>query len=37
MTVKLEIEMVLMNIVCGYVPQVGCVMEEEEEEKFWTV
>ncbi|XP_019721309.1 uncharacterized protein LOC109513350 [Hippocampus comes] len=33
MCVKVEIEGVMMNVVSGYAPQVGC--ELEEKEKFW--
>ena len=32
MSLKLEIEGVMLNVVSGYVPQVGC---EFEKEKFW--
>ncbi|KAK3521658.1 hypothetical protein QTP70_014697 [Hemibagrus guttatus] len=34
MSLKLEIEGVMLNVVSGYVPQVGC--ELEEKEKFWS-
>ncbi|KAK3529832.1 hypothetical protein QTP86_006912 [Hemibagrus guttatus] len=34
MTLKLEIEGVMLNVVSGYAPQVGC--ELEEKEKFWS-
>ncbi|XP_051806753.1 uncharacterized protein LOC127534762 [Acanthochromis polyacanthus] len=33
MSLKLEIEGVMFNVVSGYAPQVGC--EREEKEKFW--
>ncbi|KAK3556064.1 hypothetical protein QTP70_004385 [Hemibagrus guttatus] len=34
MSLKLEIEGVMLNVVSGYVPQVGC--ELEEKERFWS-
>ncbi|KAK3510194.1 hypothetical protein QTP70_026787, partial [Hemibagrus guttatus] len=34
MTLKLEIEGVMLNVVSGYAPQVGC--ELEEKERFWS-
>ncbi|KAK3510484.1 hypothetical protein QTP70_009161 [Hemibagrus guttatus] len=34
MSLKLEIEGVMLNVVSGYVPQVGC--EIEEKERFWS-
>ena len=34
MSLKLEIEGVMFNVVSGYAPQVGC--ELEEKEKFWS-
>ncbi|KAK3564791.1 hypothetical protein QTP86_027819, partial [Hemibagrus guttatus] len=34
MSLKLEIEGVMLNVVSGYAPQVGC--ELEEKEKFWS-
>ncbi|KAK3519618.1 hypothetical protein QTP86_000975, partial [Hemibagrus guttatus] len=34
MSLKLEIEGVMLNIVSGYAPQVGC--ELEEKERFWS-
>ncbi|KAK3520013.1 hypothetical protein QTP70_010846 [Hemibagrus guttatus] len=34
MSLKLEIEWVMLNVVSGYAPQVGC--ELEEKEKFWS-
>ncbi|KAK3515943.1 hypothetical protein QTP86_004940, partial [Hemibagrus guttatus] len=34
MSVKLEIEGVMLNVVSGYAPQVGC--ELEEKERFWS-
>ncbi|KAK3548709.1 hypothetical protein QTP70_017261, partial [Hemibagrus guttatus] len=34
MSLKLEIEGVMLNVVSGYAPQVGC--ELEEKERFWT-
>ncbi|KAK3570815.1 hypothetical protein QTP86_027625, partial [Hemibagrus guttatus] len=34
MSLKLEIEGVVMNVVSGYAPQVGC--ELEEKERFWS-
>ncbi|MCJ8745631.1 hypothetical protein PDJAM_G00132390 [Pangasius djambal] len=34
MSLKLEIEGVMLNVVCGYAPQVGC--ELEEKERFWS-
>ncbi|KAK3511475.1 hypothetical protein QTP70_008958 [Hemibagrus guttatus] len=34
MSLKLEIEGVLLNVVSGYAPQVGC--ELEEKERFWS-
>ncbi|KAK3548895.1 hypothetical protein QTP70_021245, partial [Hemibagrus guttatus] len=34
MSLKLEIEGVMLNVVSGYAPQVGC--ELEEEERFWS-
>ncbi|KAK3572040.1 hypothetical protein QTP86_022268, partial [Hemibagrus guttatus] len=34
MSLKLEIEGVMLNVVSGYVPQVGC--ELEEKESFWS-
>ncbi|KAK3536218.1 hypothetical protein QTP86_000195 [Hemibagrus guttatus] len=34
MTLKLEIEGVMFNVVSGYAPQVGC--ELEEKERFWS-
>ncbi|KAK3544134.1 hypothetical protein QTP86_002802, partial [Hemibagrus guttatus] len=34
MSLKLEIEGVMMNVVSGYAPQVGC--ELEEKERFWS-
>ena len=34
MSLKLEIEGVIFNVVSGYAPQVGC--ELEEKEKFWS-
>ncbi|MCJ8747404.1 hypothetical protein PDJAM_G00153150 [Pangasius djambal] len=34
MSLKLEIEGVMLNAVSGYAPQVGC--ELEEKERFWT-
>ena len=33
MSLKLEIEGVMFNIVSGHAPQVGCLLEEKE--KFW--
>ncbi|XP_063598262.1 craniofacial development protein 2-like [Penaeus indicus] len=33
MTMKLEVNGILINIVCAYAPQVGC--DEEEKEAFW--
>uniref|UniRef100_A0A7N8XCY4 Endonuclease/exonuclease/phosphatase domain-containing protein n=1 Tax=Mastacembelus armatus TaxID=205130 RepID=A0A7N8XCY4_9TELE len=33
MSLKLEVEGVMLNVVSGYAPQVGC--ELEEKEKFW--
>ncbi|KAK3538399.1 hypothetical protein QTP86_001745 [Hemibagrus guttatus] len=35
MSLKLEIEGVMLNVVSGYAPQVGC--ELEEKERFWSV
>ncbi|KAK3544059.1 hypothetical protein QTP86_000867 [Hemibagrus guttatus] len=35
MSLKLEIEGVMLNVVSGYAPQVGC--ELEEKERFWNV
>ncbi|XP_026212311.1 CD209 antigen-like [Anabas testudineus] len=35
MSLKLEIEGVMVNVVSGYAPQVGC--ELEEKERFWSV
>ncbi|KAK3570874.1 hypothetical protein QTP86_029388, partial [Hemibagrus guttatus] len=35
MSLKLEIEGVMLNVVSGYAPQVGC--EIEEKERFWSV
>ncbi|KAK3544160.1 hypothetical protein QTP86_003938 [Hemibagrus guttatus] len=34
MSLKLEIEGVMLNVVSGYVPQIGC--ELEEKERFWS-
>ncbi|KAK3534074.1 hypothetical protein QTP86_001175 [Hemibagrus guttatus] len=34
MSLKLEIEGVMLNVVSGYAPQVGC--ELEEKERFWS-
>ncbi|KAK3524649.1 hypothetical protein QTP70_035012 [Hemibagrus guttatus] len=34
MSLKLEIEEVMLNVVSGYAPQVGC--ELEEKERFWS-
>ncbi|MCJ8736026.1 hypothetical protein PDJAM_G00254210 [Pangasius djambal] len=34
MSLKLEIEGVMLNVVSGYAPQVGCVIEEKE--RFWS-
>ncbi|KAK3563832.1 hypothetical protein QTP86_002740 [Hemibagrus guttatus] len=34
MSLKLEIEGVILNVVSGYAPQVGC--ELEEKERFWS-
>ncbi|MCJ8737661.1 hypothetical protein PDJAM_G00026650 [Pangasius djambal] len=34
MSLKLEIERVILNVVSGYAPQVGC--ELEEKERFWS-
>ncbi|KAK3575200.1 hypothetical protein QTP86_020898, partial [Hemibagrus guttatus] len=34
MSLKLEIERVMLNVVSGYAPQVGC--ELEEKERFWS-
>ncbi|KAK3574398.1 hypothetical protein QTP86_006625 [Hemibagrus guttatus] len=34
MSLKLEIEGVMLNVVSGYAPQVGC--ESEEKERFWS-
>ncbi|KAK3529997.1 hypothetical protein QTP86_009383 [Hemibagrus guttatus] len=34
MNLKLEIERVMLNVVSGYAPQVGC--ELEEKERFWS-
>ncbi|KAK3550307.1 hypothetical protein QTP86_024280 [Hemibagrus guttatus] len=34
MSLKLEIKEVMLNVVSGYVPQVGC--ELEEKERFWS-
>ena len=34
MSVKLEIEGVMMNVISAYAPQVGCEMEEKED--FWS-
>ncbi|KAK3517562.1 hypothetical protein QTP70_012548 [Hemibagrus guttatus] len=34
MSLKLEIEGVMLNVVSGYAPQVGC--EVEEKERFWS-
>ncbi|MCJ8736423.1 hypothetical protein PDJAM_G00258010 [Pangasius djambal] len=34
MTLKLEIEGVMLNVVSGYAPQVGC--ELDEKERFWS-
>ena len=34
MSLKLEIEGVMFNVVSSYAPQVGCEMEEKE--KFWS-
>ena len=34
MSLKIEIEGVMLNVVSGYAPQVGC--ELEEKEKFWS-
>ncbi|KAK3559310.1 hypothetical protein QTP86_012718 [Hemibagrus guttatus] len=34
MSLKLEIERVMLNVVSGYTPQVGC--ELEEKERFWS-
>ncbi|KAK3516057.1 hypothetical protein QTP70_004012 [Hemibagrus guttatus] len=34
MSLKLEIEWVMLNVVSGYAPQVGC--ELEEKERFWS-
>ncbi|KAK3564490.1 hypothetical protein QTP86_022780 [Hemibagrus guttatus] len=34
MSLKLEIEGVMLNVISGYAPQVGC--ELEEKEKFWS-
>ncbi|KAK3566754.1 hypothetical protein QTP86_004437 [Hemibagrus guttatus] len=34
MSLKLEIEGVMLNVVSGYAPQVGC--EKEEKERFWS-
>ncbi|KAK3535778.1 hypothetical protein QTP70_021098, partial [Hemibagrus guttatus] len=34
MSLKLEIEGLILNVVSGYVPQVGC--ELEEKERFWS-
>ncbi|KAK3507880.1 hypothetical protein QTP70_002299 [Hemibagrus guttatus] len=34
MSLKLEIEAVMLNVVSGYAPQVGC--ELEEKERFWS-
>ncbi|KAK3548456.1 hypothetical protein QTP70_013155 [Hemibagrus guttatus] len=34
MSLKLEIEVVMLNVVSGYAPQVGC--ELEEKERFWS-
>ncbi|KAK3538419.1 hypothetical protein QTP86_001765 [Hemibagrus guttatus] len=34
MSLKLEIEGVMLNVVSGYAPQVGCEMEEKE--RFWS-
>ncbi|KAK3543979.1 hypothetical protein QTP70_032740, partial [Hemibagrus guttatus] len=34
MSLKLELEGVMLNVVSGYAPQVGC--ELEEKEKFWS-
>ncbi|KAF3702385.1 hypothetical protein EXN66_Car018073 [Channa argus] len=34
MSLKLEVEGVMFNVVSGYAPQVGC--ELEEKEKFWS-
>ena len=30
MCVKIEIEGKMLNVVCGYAPQVGCELEEKE-------
>ena len=34
MSVQLEIDCLMMNVVSGYAPQVGCEMEEKK--KFWS-
>ncbi|MDM5112197.1 hypothetical protein, partial [Aeromonas caviae] len=34
MSLKLEIEGVMLNVVSAYAPQVGCQLEEKEE--FWS-
>ncbi|KAI5606603.1 hypothetical protein C0J50_2102 [Silurus asotus] len=34
MNVKLEVELVIINVISAYSPQVGCEMEEKE--KFWS-
>ncbi|RDD64009.1 hypothetical protein DU478_22460, partial [Thalassococcus profundi] len=34
MSLKLEIEGVMLNVVSGYAPQVGC--EQEEKDRFWS-
>ncbi|KAK3570532.1 hypothetical protein QTP86_022066 [Hemibagrus guttatus] len=34
MSLKLKIELVMLNVVSGYAPQVGC--ELEEKERFWS-
>ncbi|MCJ8744976.1 hypothetical protein PDJAM_G00124910 [Pangasius djambal] len=36
MSLKLEIEGVMLNVVSGYAPQVGCGLEEKERVRFWS-